>query len=289
MEAYQVQCVEIKKVDGAPPIKAKTRGPLTVVLFLGCGFSIGLLALSIARRDGMSIVATVLLSTLSSMIGFGNKWKLALVARRASGAAPPGDVVIRYPKGSFHVVKCGEEVARELYFAPEEIQYQIEQPAIYRLISLIGTVLLMFGVIALSNATVPLQIAWAAAYILLNAAYWIVAALPARVHWELRSFKVEKQHLEGGEKNPTFTAALWKAIVLTKSTEWVRLGNTAPQTEAWKEWLSEAEMMAQAESYIDEETNSGRGKTRIWKVPDWKAQEALGRCLAEFSRNKLSA
>lgn len=289
MEAYQVQCVEIKKVEGAPPVKAKTRGPLTVVLLLGCGFSLGLLVLSIVRTDGMSIIATILLSTLSSIIGIGNKWRLELVSRRASGVAPPGDVVIRYPKGSFHVVKCSEDVARELYFAPEEIQYQVIHPAIYRLISLIGTVLLMFGVIALSNATVPLQIAWAAAYILLNAAYWIVAALPQRVHWELRSFKVERQEIERGEKNPTFTTALWKAIVLTKSTEWVRLGNTAPQTEAWKEWLSEAEERSQTESYVDEVRDLGRSKMRVWKVPDWNPQAALSKYLTEFSPHKMSA
>ncbi|KAF2237969.1 hypothetical protein EV356DRAFT_529466 [Viridothelium virens] len=279
MAAYEVQCVEIKKISNAPPVKAKTRGPLTVVLLLGCAFSIGLLALSIVKKDGMSLLATGLLSILSSIIGIGNKWTLQLVSRKVSGGAPQGDVVIRYPKGGFHVVKCSEEVARELYFAPEEIQYRVDQPAVYRLISLVGTVLLMFGVIALSNATVALQIAWAAAYILLNAAYWTVAALPQRVHWELGSFKVEKQRLEGGEaveKNATFTEALWKVIVFTKSTKWVALGNTAPQTQAWKHWLEEAEAMAvDAGVYCEDMDAFGDSKVWIWKVPDWDPRSAL--------------
>ena len=292
MAAYEVQCVEIKKDEEAPPVKMRTKGPLTVVLLLGCAFSSGLLALSIVKQDGMSIVATVLLSVLSSLIGLGNKWKLQLPQRRAPGAAPPGDVVIRYPKGCFHVVKCSENVARELYFAPEEIEYQVHQPAFYRIISLIGTSLLMFGVIALGNATTTLQIAWAASYILLNAAYWVVAALPQRLHWDLRSFKVEKQYLEGGrisEKNATFTEALWKAIVLTKSLEWIRLGNTAPQTDAWKQWLSDAEHMALSTGSYEEANRSGKGKVRIWKVPDWNAQAELGRCLKEYTLDKLSA
>ncbi|KAL9085341.1 MAG: hypothetical protein Q9165_007632 [Trypethelium subeluteriae] len=284
MAAYEVQCVEIKKIPDAPPVKAKTRGPLTVVLLLGCAFSVGLLTLSIVKEDAMSVLATLLLSILSSILGIGNKWTLQLVSRKFSGAAPPGDLVIRYPKGSFHVVKCSEDVARELYFAPEEIQYQVVNPAVYRLISLVGTVLLMFGVIALSNATVALQIAWAAAYILLNAAYWTVAALPQRVHWELRSFRVEKQRLEGGEadeKNDTFTEALWKAIVLTKSQDWIRLGNTAPQTEAWRRWLDDAEAMALDAGCYEVADAYGDSKVRVWKVPDWNPRSALTKYMRE--------
>ena len=285
MEAYDVRCVEIRKVEKGLPVKAKTRGPLTVVLLLGCSFSAALLALSIAKSDGMSTIATVLLSFLSTVIGVGNKSTLNLVARNSDADAPPGDVVIRYPKGSFHVVKCSEDVARELYFAPEEIEYQIKQPAYYRLVSLVGTVLLMFGVIALSNATVPLQIAWAVAYILLNAAYWIVAALPPRYHWELSSFAVEDLHLESrsDERNKSFTQALWKAIALTKSTDWVRLGKSAPRTEAWNCWLTEAETAANTESDTKSVDHFDQDERKVIKLPDWDPREALNRCLRDYS------
>ena len=88
-------------------MKSKTLGPLTAVLFLGFGLSAFLLAFSIQQRDGMSIVATCLLSLLSSLIGYGNKWTLQLPRRRVkTGKVPRGDVVIRYPKGSFLVVRC---------------------------------------------------------------------------------------------------------------------------------------------------------------------------------------
>ena len=56
------------------------------------------------------------------------------------------------------------------------IQYLVEERWQYRLISLVGTLMLMFGVIFLSNATGPLQVAFAAVYILMNSFYWIVAA-----------------------------------------------------------------------------------------------------------------
>lgn len=134
-----------------------------------------LLGLSIHLRDGMSIIAVVLLSLLSSLIGLGNYWELKLPKRknndentmkgdgtngrkwtfRSSNSSsskksvikdekrntsckldtvergiapkeeedhvPMGDVVIRYPKGNFLIVRCHENVARELYFAPEEL------------------------------------------------------------------------------------------------------------------------------------------------------------------------
>ncbi|KAI9708191.1 MAG: hypothetical protein M1820_004145 [Bogoriella megaspora] len=295
MQKHEVRCVEITKIPDAPEVKAKTRGPLTVVLLLGCAFSIALLALSITQEDGMSLLATLLLSLLSSVVGLGNKWKLQLVSKKPSDAAPPGDVVIRYPKGSFHVVKCNEEVARELYFAPEEIQYLISDPRAYRILSLVGTMLLMFGVIALSNATTPLQIAWAASYILLNAAYWVVAALPAQMHWELSSFEVKEQFLEAhpradttGEKKTSFTKALWKAILFTKSTEWIPLGNTAPRTDAWNCWIRDAEEAALSTDSHDEYKDPKRGKVKIYKVPNWDPQAALEKHLKESRVQKLA-
>lgn len=90
----------------------------------------------------MSLLATLLLSFLSTLTGVANKSKLKLPQRRP-GAAPRGDTVIRYPNGSYLVVRCDEDVARELYFAPEEIEYQLSNPARYRLVSLLGTIVLM--------------------------------------------------------------------------------------------------------------------------------------------------
>jgi hypothetical protein len=152
--------------------------------------------------------------------------------------------VIRYPNGSFLIVKCEEDVARELYFAPEEIEYNIQNPTIYRGIALLGTVMLMLGVVFLANAKLQLQFAWAVAYILTNVAHWIAAAVPPKLHWDLSCYEVKEQSIVGGWKNPTFTDALWKAILVTKSTRWTRTGKAAPQTEVWDQWLAEAETMA---------------------------------------------
>ncbi|KAF2809051.1 uncharacterized protein BDZ99DRAFT_463877 [Mytilinidion resinicola] len=286
MDDYSVRCVTVgrRNINQA---KSKTVGPLTGVLFLGAGLSAVLLALSIYYGDGMSLLATALLSLLSSLIGWGNHWKLHLPKRiEKSGKVPRGDVVIRYPKGSFLVVKCEEDVARELYFAPESIEYTLSHAPAYRMLSLLGTLMLMGGVIALANAEPKLQIAWAGAYMLLNAAYWTVAALPAKLHWDTSCFKVTMEALSDSDKNikgfpsknTTFTQALWKVIVLTRNANWARRGEAAPDTKAWRAWMNDAQFTAQDAHEAEVPIKHG---VKTWQVPVWNAQERLRELLDE--------
>lgn len=310
-----------------------------------------LLGLSIHLTDGMSIVATILLSLLSSLIGLGNHWTLRLPKRKPQedvkqnsrkwtfqpsrnrndvrtketkrnasckvnmaeegtkvqkeDHVPPGDVVIRYPKGSFLVVRCVEDVARELYFAPEEIEYLIEDAWVYRLISLIGTMMLMGGVICLANARIESQIAWAGSYMLLGSAYWIVAALPAKVHWDTSCYKVisetlseheihERRNIFAKSKNPypytkskSFTEALWKAIVATKDATWVRRGDHCPESQVWDDWLHMAKTQScqVMEAMTNEEIKKKEGMKmfgiKTWEIPDWDPSDYLQQLFKE--------
>jgi hypothetical protein len=274
-------------------LKAKTVAPLTLVLFVGFSLSALLLALSIHLSDGMSIVATILLSLLSSLIGLGNKWELDLPERKfREGQVPRGDVVIRYPKGSFLIVRCDEDVARQLYFAPEQIKYLLTHGPAYRLLSLIGTMMLMGGVICLANAKIELQIAWAGAYMLLGSSYWIVAALPSKVHWDRSCYKVTDECLSNSvnergypSHSETFTQALWKAIVVSKSTKWVRRSDACPDTKAWEEWLYQAEAISRDMGELDGGHEEIKG-VKTWEIPDpklWDPQKALGELLREHA------
>ncbi|KAF1943732.1 hypothetical protein EJ02DRAFT_399708 [Clathrospora elynae] len=281
---FSVRVVEIKRV-GEQPLKSKTVAPLTVVLFIGFAFSTLLLALSIWQDDGMSVVATVLLSLLTSLIGYGNKWTLGLSQRKVkTGNVPRGDVVIRYPKGSFLIVRCDEDVARELYFAPESIDYLLTHGPAYRILSLVGTMMLMGGVICLANAQIQVQIAWAGSYMLLGASYWIVAALPSKMHWDTSCYEVVNECLSDSSmdkkgypsENHTFTQALWKAIVVSKSTSWVRRSDACPDTRAWGYWLSDAEARSGDVGLSNKENMPG---VKTWQVPDWDPQAALAELL----------
>ncbi|KAJ4356607.1 uncharacterized protein N0V89_004642 [Didymosphaeria variabile] len=280
LPAHSVRVVRIERT-ASNEVKSRTIAPLTSVLFLGFFLSCVLLGLSIWRQDGMSLVATCLLSSLSSLIGYGNKWKLKLPKRGSKkGKVPPGDVVIRYPKGSFLIVRCPEDVARELYFAPETIEYMLQHGPAYRLLSLVGTIMLMGGVICLANAQIEAQIAWAASYMLLGSSYWIVAALPAKLHWDYSCYTVTNESLSNSDmsakgypsESDTYTQALWKAIVVSKRIDWVRLSNACPDTRAWNKWLAQAQEQAKTVELTESKTGD---KVTTWEVPDWNAQQAL--------------
>lgn len=285
---HSVRVVEIKRIDQTKDLKSRTFAPLTFVLFIGFFLSCILFALSIWRKDGMSLVATLLLSSLSSLIGAGNKWTLQLPKRKVKGGkVPRGDVVIRYPKGSFLIIRCEEDVARELYFAPETIKYLLQHGPVYRILSLIGTVMLMGGVICLANAQIEAQVAWAGSYMLLGSLYWIVAALPSKLHWDYSCYEVVNECLSDSNmkakgypsENQTFTQALWRAIVVTKKTEWVLKSNACPDTEAWQEWLRAAREVAKDVGLSKEEAMPG---VKTWDVPkEWDAQKYLGQVLRE--------
>lgn len=346
---YSVKCVEIKRKPHAGEVKAKLFGPTSAVAVLGCFLSLSLFAISVQQQDGMGMLAVICLSFLSTLIGLGNKWILNLPKRiPTTQFTPPGDVVMRYPKGNFVVVRCSEDVARELYFAPEEIEYLVEHPWKYRMIALVGTILLMFGVIFLGNAGTNTQVAYAASFMVLNAAYWIVAALPQRYHWDMDCFEVipqtfddpdiklpcvrgehhnnteektrealeDRKNKKGKSKgilngsgflkgqgapkstdttprdskrkpyvsyNKTFTQALWKVIIATRDIGWIKRSKTAPDTDAWNEWLYEALSMAQV---VDKpvERLVGDTKVTVYEIPDWNAQKALSQCIKDHQK-----
>ncbi|KAL5120058.1 hypothetical protein ACEQ8H_002156 [Pleosporales sp. CAS-2024a] len=288
LATYSVRVVHIERVNNEQEVKSKTVAPLTLVIFIGFALSVFLLAFSVYWHDGMSLVATCLLSLLSTLIGLGNKWKLQLPRRRitAGQVVPRGDVVIRYPKGSFLVVRCDEDVARELYFAPAEIDYLIQHAPAYRILSLVGTTMLMGGVICLANAQIETQIAWAGSYMVLGAAYWIVAALPAKLHWDTSCYRVTNECLSDSNmaakgfpsENSTFTQALWKAIVVTKNTDWVTRSHACPDTRAWQDWLYAARAVSKDVKLAEKDLANG---VKTWEVPaDWNPQTHLADLLS---------
>ncbi|KAL8753506.1 MAG: hypothetical protein Q9184_005404 [Pyrenodesmia sp. 2 TL-2023] len=231
--------------------------------------SCGLLGLSIHERDGMALLAVLLLSFLSTLVGFGCQWKLKLPSRIAKRQVPRSDVVINYPNGAFLVIKCNENVARALYWHPEECIYR-RNTREYRLISLLGTLVLMFGVIFLGNARINSQLGFAASYIVLNAAYWVVAALPQRWNWDLGCYNIKTEHYSSREDNKTFTTALWKAIAISGTTKWVRTSpGLAPATEQWNLWLEEAQRV------VDATPCKQDNNTREFIFPPWDPERYL--------------
>jgi hypothetical protein len=268
LPAYSVRCHRVTKAGGNLGVKARALSPLTFLSILGCAMSTSLLVLSIIEEDGMTLLATILLSFLATLIGIGNHWKLVFMKRTATRVVPVSDVVIEYPQGAFLIVKCDEDIARELYWHPERCHYHVGVTT-YRIISLVATLMLMFGVVFLGNATLTLQTCFAAAYLILNAVYWVVAALPQQWNWDLSCFRVETIHYNTDEKSKTFTLALWKAIAITQSIDWVKIARSAPVSTAWQQWL---EVAGDQANQGDPTRTDTEGKIIL---PEWDAEDAL--------------
>ena len=112
---------------------------------------------------------------------------------------------------------------------------------------------------------------------ILNAAYWVVAALPPQWHWDLSCYKVKKEEY-GGEEHDSFTRALWKAIAITQSVEWVKIGQVAPVSEAWKLWVDTAgDVVERDRERLEAEGlgEDGSDEEKEWKLPQWDPDQAL--------------
>jgi hypothetical protein len=284
-----VRCVRVRENERPRP-SIKRFGPLAILALIGFALSVTLLVLSIVLKDAMSLIATLLLSFLSTNTGIANKWSPTPNDPKPDPHSPDGDVVIKYPQGAFIVVKCEERTARYLYFNPSErCIYAVKSTTIYRGLSLISTLFLMGGVICLANAKIQTQTAFAASYMFINIVYWIVAALPPAKHWDLSRLEVSEIQVSGGTPPrtarldnvpPTYTEALWKAIAVTGTSNWVKEAGWAPRTPAWKDWLNEAEEAAMGEPLKESSYKDAQGNEVLtWQIRNWDSKHALSTLL----------
>ena len=348
LENYQVELLKVDPKGGEAPDKSygsRRWGELFWLSVVGCLMSVALISLSILYEDGMSLLATIFLSTVSSLVGVSSHWRLDFPKPKVASRKeilPPGDVVIYYPNGAFRVIRCKEETSR-LYFQVEGCKYSLKDTP-YRSLALLATVMLMLGVIFMSNATLRLQVAFASAYIILNALYWGVSAVnPVTNHWE-HEFEVAKINYEmlpkggkmnsqsiqeiedqsqrspeitGDSNNPTrrrwrssevgykmndsspqtlpdrtMTTAMWIAIALTGTSKWLNDSTQiAPVSDAWKEWLAQADRQARWQF-----SRAGRIGSKMQevhahsshpvKIQFWDYKEALKNVLTNTKRKR---
>ena len=241
-----------------PRIPSRTFSPLNVLSIGSFFLTLGLLIWAGMIGDGTAMVALGTISLASSIVGYASWWSPVLKERNFNYKVPPGDVVIRTREGAFLVVKCNEDIARELYTGTEECMYYVKtQP--YRLLVGFGTFLLMISVVLLGNCNFVMQAAIGVSYILLNGAFWVASVIDKDKFWDLSLYEwdditpkdAKNAHLKdpndktvGGK--PSFTRTLWYAIRETKKIGWVRRGGAAPRTPQWEEWLRQAEENAAA-------------------------------------------
>jgi len=224
--------------------------PLNVVSFLSFLLTVAIFVLAGYWHDGTAMVAIAAISAASTVVSYASWWKPLLMHRPSTNKVPPGDVVIRTRGGAIVLIRCREEVARELYMGTEECQYVSTK--YHRVFMGLGMVLLMVAVVLLGNCSWPSQALIGSCYILLNGVYWVMGLIPPKYFWDLSRYTMqditpedaEYAHQETStdprEGTPSFTRTLWYAIRETKHGAWVERSGAMPGTDQWRKWLKEA-------------------------------------------------
>ncbi|KAL6852433.1 hypothetical protein ACO1O0_006978 [Amphichorda felina] len=239
-----------------PAVPAHLFSPVHILGVLSFFLSIAIVACAIAWEDGNAVIAITLISFVSTIVGVASFWRPLLMSRRHTNEVPKGDVMIRTREGAFLLIRCTEDVARELYSGTDECQYYVTGRT-YRLLMALGTVLVMLTVVLLGNCTWNMQVFIGGSYIVLNGLYWGLGMLPRHYFWDLSRYTwvdatlpdaqgadVITDEDDQREGHPSFTRTLWYAIRETQRTGWVQISGAAPGTDQWKQWLAEAERNA---------------------------------------------
>ncbi|KAI0112542.1 hypothetical protein GGR51DRAFT_44944 [Nemania sp. FL0031] len=239
-----------------PAIPATLFSPMHILEAFSVLLTFAIIAWAAYQKDGTAIIAVSLMGSASSVVGWASWWRPILMNRSHTNKVPAGDVIIRTREGAFLLIKCTEEVARELYSGTEECEYHVSGQA-YRVLMGLGTLMIMISVILLGNCKWNSQIFIGGSYIVLNALYWTMGLLPKRLFWDLSRYEfndVTPPEARNADKTTdsndpregvkSFTRTLWFAIRETKRTAWVQRSGAAPVTAQWARWLAEAEEAA---------------------------------------------
>ncbi|PYH49328.1 uncharacterized protein BP01DRAFT_388382 [Aspergillus saccharolyticus JOP 1030-1] len=220
------------------PIRIQLTSWLNAVTVISILITAALIIAAGVLHDGVAILALAATAGSTSAASLSAKWSPRLGTRTAKVEVPPADVVLATRAGAFVVVNCEETVCRELYAGMDDCDYLFSRVP-HRILLAVSTLLLMAGIILFSNCSWKLQIAVGTAYLILNLLYWLLALLvDAREIWDLSRYEWEEKTIP--TEQPSFTLALWLAILHAQEVSWVRRGSVAPRSDAWDAWLAAA-------------------------------------------------
>lgn len=274
-------------------------GALNAIAISSSLISLGLLIWSIIIKDGVALVGILIMSLATPVLCLGGKWSYTeLASTTLAKDAPPGDVVIRARNGAFIIVHCSELLSRGLYFAPNDRKFFVDFWTGRATGGVVGGITLIVAIVLFGNCTWIMQAALAVTYTVLNVAYWSATLVKPTFNWDLdqkiglKDRKKTEVYVELPANSPQshhfpkspvrcnipltevdryehYTDTLWRAILKTGSAEWVEPSQALPATEAWKEWLREADKAAKEQN------------------KNWDPRTQLSQNLREATENRL--
>lgn len=248
-------------VRNRPVVTARLYSPLHFLSLVSFLMSLGLIVAAVVWEDGTAVIAICLISFATSVICYASWWRPVIMARPRRTAVPRGDIIIRTNEGALLLIKCTQEVARELYSGVQECEYRVSGTK-YRVLMTTGALMIMPSVILLGNCSFNMQVTMGSAYMILNVAYWTLGLLPLHYFWDLSQYQwvdvtpadAQNAHQSRWGHGPikpddvsSYTRTLWYAIRETRATGWVTRGGSVPITTEWRQWLEEARDAARRE------------------------------------------
>ncbi|KAJ5723988.1 hypothetical protein N7488_002023 [Penicillium malachiteum] len=249
----QDQTVQTPSNDAIVSLKPFTL--LDLVTYLSIAMTIALFIWAGFQHDAVAFLGLGTMSLSTSLACMSAQWRPRLTVRKVQGKVPEGDVVIKTRTGAFIVVKCAEEVSRELYTGTEECEY-VYEGRVYQCLLGASTICLMAAIVFFSNCSWKIQIAVGLAYIILNFMYWVLALLESPEQmWNMKA-RYEIEPIDSAQKE-NFTQVLWKAIQAAGEVDWIKNTDVLPGTKRWEGWLAEARANLTSEVW-DAEKARGR-------------------------------
>jgi len=123
-------------------LPANKLSPPHILSFLSFLITGGLFTAACTLHDGTAALGIAVLALQSSLGCAAWLWKPVLAVRRKDSKDARGDIVIRTRGGAFVIIRCNEDVARQLYVGEEIAKYYLP-PDLAKIMTGLATVLLM--------------------------------------------------------------------------------------------------------------------------------------------------
>lgn len=241
-----------------PVVTTKWNSPTSIISAASFALTGVIIGMMVYWKDGVALLAVGIVSLGTSVVGYASWWRPVLMVRARRDKVTAGDIVIRTQQGGFILVRCSDEVARELYAGTAECEYHVGDGA-HKLLMALGTAMLMVSIVLLGNVGFEGQTMVGVSYIVLNGAYWLASMVSKEHYWDLSRYEwrdVTPRDARHADRTTdpndmcdgfrSFTRSLWYVIRETKSTGWAERSGAAPGTRRWRKWLREAEEHARA-------------------------------------------